>query len=258
MNIRQPHRIPNDVRWFIISQKTIGTPPSQIITKVFAQFQRRITYETIARVWAKYLNEKRTRAERGPGRPRVFSKREERNLVREFLTTPGLSIKQTVRERQETNKPASRRTIRRVLRRSGLVPKVSNRGKEITKKKNKLKRLKFAQEFQTWEVRDWMKVVFSDEATIYPQRTKTYVRWSRPGEANPPPLENNLKLNSINVWGYIDSNGNGNIFRFNETMKGSSYLRMLEHHLFDALENPNDPDDEFIFVQDLSYLKGRN
>jgi len=246
---RQPHRIPNDVRWFIISQKTINTPPTQIISKVFAQFQRRITFETISRVWSKYINGGSRRPQRRVGRPRTFSEREERNLVRDFLTTPGLSIKQVVRERQAANKPGCRKTIRHILRSRGLVPKVSNRGKEITKK-NKGKRINFANLYQNWEVRDWGRVVFSDEATIFPQRTKTCVRWSRPGEANPPPLENNLKIKSINVWGYIDYNGNGEIFRFNGTMKKESYLEMLEEHLFEALDDPNDPDDEFIFVQD--------
>jgi len=156
-------------------KKTLNTPPTQIISKVFEQFQQRITFEAIARVRTKYINEGSRRAQKGPGRPRVFSEREERNLVRDFLTTPGLSIKQIVHEQQAANKPGSRRSIRHVRRGRGLVPKISNGGKEITKK-NKVKRVNFVKRYLNWEVRDWSRVVFSDEATKNPQRIKTYVR----------------------------------------------------------------------------------
>jgi hypothetical protein len=249
MNRRQPHRISDEIKWFIIGEKKAEVHHLNIKNQVFSKFRRRIAYETINRIWIKYLETGSVVDRQRSGRPKVFNEREERNIVRDFMNTPGLSIKQTIKERQGTERPASRRTVRRILRSHGLVPKVSEQGKEIVNK-NKGKRVKFAREHLDWNIMDWSRIVFSDEATLYPMRTRTAVRWTRPGMANPPPQENNLRINSINVWAYITYDGTGRIFRFEGTMKKERYLKMLEDHLFVALEDPDDSDDEMTYMQD--------
>jgi len=88
------------------------------------------------RIWLKFIQTGSVADRRRPGRPKVFSNREERSIVKEFLRTPGLSIKKMSKDRQAAGKPGSRRSLRRVLGGRGLVPKVSERGKEITKKNN--------------------------------------------------------------------------------------------------------------------------
>ena len=125
MNTKKPYRISDEIRWFNIAEKKQNTPPSIIKAQVFTRFYRRTTFETIVRVWTRYLHGMTQRPQKGPDRPRIFSEREERNLVREFLMTPGLSVKQAERDCQEANKPANR-TIRHVLKRCGLLPKVSD------------------------------------------------------------------------------------------------------------------------------------
>ena len=169
--------------------------------------------------------------------------------MRDFLTHPGQSIKQAVRERKEAQKPGSRRTFRRVLRSRGLVPKVSEQGKEIVTK-NKKKRVKWAKSHADWDESDWGRIVFSDEVTLYPERTQTRVRWAWAGEPGPPPEENNLKRFSVNIWGYIRYDGTRGLVRFTETMKKEGYKKLLEGHLWNALEGLEDAEEQLIFMQD--------
>lgn len=183
------------------------------------------------------------------GRRRIFNEREERNLVRSFISTPGLSCKEIERERQANEQPGSRRTVRRILRRNGLVPKTSEQGKEIVKR-NKKKRVTWAREHLGWSNTDWSRIVFSDEATLYPKRTKTFVRWTRTGVSNPAPFEDNLDKKSINVWGYIRYDGLGELIRFEGDMRKEDYLEMLDEYLFDAIEDQFNPDDKLTFMQD--------
>jgi len=225
------------------------SPPKNIIDLVLSQFQRTITYKTIDRLWTKFQETGRVVDRQRPGRPRVFSKREERNIVRDFLAHPGLSIKQATRERKKDNKAGSRRTFRRVLRSRGLVPKVSEQGKEILNR-NKKARVRFAKSHANWNERDWGRIVFTDEVTLYPERTQTNVRWTRAGESSSPPEENNLRRISINIWGYIRYDGARGIVRFPETMKKEKYREMLEGHLLNAIKGPDDGEQQLLFMQD--------
>ena len=224
-------------------------PHQEIINLVFSQFNRTITFKTIARIWEKYTITQGVADRKRSGRPKVFTQREERDLVRDFLAHPGVSIKHTTKERQRAGKPGCKRTIRKLLRGKGLVPKVSERGKEIAERNKKL-RVKFAQRHTNWTINDWRRVVFSDEATLYPKRSQTCVRWIRAGTPSAPPLEDNLRTKSINVWCYINYDGTGEIFRFQGTMRKESYRDMLEDHMLDALEDPHQPGKRLIFMQD--------
>ena len=210
MNIAQPQRIQDEIKWYIIEKKQENISHTEIITQVLNKFNRNITFKTISRLWEKYQSTQGVAEGKRSGRPKVLTKREERNIVRDFVSHPGVSIKQTVKERQRAGKPGCRRTLRKLLRSRGLVPKVSERGKEISKK-NKNLRVKFAQRHFNWNIDDWRHVMFTDECTMYPLRTQTSVRWIVAGGPSAPPLEENLRQKSINVWCFITNDGRRNI-----------------------------------------------
>jgi len=257
MKIKHPHIVPDEIKWFIIEQDKAKVRRKIIKDKVFKKFRRRVTYGTMKRICDKYKKTKSIADLPRSGRPEILCEREKRNLVRDFLTAPGLSIRQVVKESQGTAKPLSRRTVRRTLRSRGLVPKVSEQGKEITEK-NKTKRVKFAKNHQVWDITDWSRIVFSDEATLYPMRTRTSVRWVMRGTAGPPPQEDNFEKNSVNVWAYINYEGTGRIFKFDGTMNKTKYKKMLQRNLFIALEDPDDSDDELTYMQDgASYHRAK-
>jgi len=249
MSNPQPKRIPEQVKWFIIEKKRTNFRPTDIIDLVKTQFHRTITFKTIDRLWTRYCRTGSLTELQRSGRPKIYTQREERKIAREFLTNPGLSVKQYVKDHQGAPHTGSRRTLSRTLRRRGLVPKVSERGKEITRR-NKGQRVRYAKKYLHWRHTDWRHVVFSDEATIYPCRTRTSVRWALAREANPPPEENLPSSKSINVWAYITYDGDRGIFPFTGNMEKVKYRNMLEEHLFDAIEEPGVRGGQRIFQQD--------
>ena len=93
------YTIPEQIKWYIIEQKRNKVPPKKIIDLVFSQVQRNITYKTISRLWTKYQQTGKVADRQRSGQPKIFSKREERKIVRDFLSHPGLSVKQATRER---------------------------------------------------------------------------------------------------------------------------------------------------------------
>ena len=257
----RPYRLSEEIRNFIITQKQHQVSPKSIKDKIQGKFRRSVSYSTIRNTWARFLRTGSIEYQQPAGRPPALSEREQRHLVRDFVTHPGKSIRTTVSQQGErpiSRKPVSRRTIRRVLRRRSLKPRITNRGTEITPK-NKTKRLKFAQSVAHWTGEDWGKIVFSDEATIFPQRTITRVIWSQKGSARSTSYEESFQQKSINVWGFVKYDGTVEIFRFEETMKQDKYLNMLKEHLDDAIRPTRRCDPKLIFMQDnASYHKANS
>jgi len=245
-------RLSEEIRWFIIEEKTKNVPPSLIIHEIKKNFHRSISYSTIRLTWRRYLETGGIDYVEPAGRPKSLNDREERQLVRSFIANPGQSIKSTVKLQNQQpigRKTVSCRTVRRTLRRRGLVPRMSNSGSEVTPK-NRKKRLKFAKDHASWNETDWSQVVFSDECTLFPMRTKTRVLWAPMGSERAPPYEENLKLKSINVWGFMRYDGRIELVRFEGTMKEAKYMELLEEHLDDAIAPMRRSRNELIFMQD--------
>lgn len=128
----QQYNIPEEVKWFIVQKKKQeNTKPKDIIKEVLKHYKRNIAYSTIRRIYAKYLRTGSVADRPRAGRPRLLSDRDKRTLVRTFMTNPGLSIKWYVLNRPENQRPVSGRTIGRALRGGRLIPKTTDRGKEI-------------------------------------------------------------------------------------------------------------------------------
>ena len=95
-------------------------------------------------------------------------------------------------------------TVRRALRRNGLMARVK-RKKPLLSKKHREKRLKFAKEFKDWTVSDWSKVVWSDESKfqIFGSDGRQYC-WKREGEPlKDAHIKPTVKFGdgSVFVWG---------------------------------------------------------
>jgi len=103
-----------------------------------------------------------------------------------------------------------------------LKPRISSKGAEV-KPVNRKKRLRFAENHIDWTINDWSRIVFTDEAKLYPKRTITHVIWSGPRSVRAPPFEESLEDKSINVWGYLRYDGVVQLFRFEGTMEQVGY-----------------------------------
>lgn len=261
MSRKDTYRLSEEIRYFIINEKLKNSHHKVIKETLARKFHRSIAYSTIRNTWDRYLRTGSIAYEKRAGRPRALTSREERSLVREFLTQPGKSIKSTVKLQDQHpigGKHVSRQTVRRVLRRRGLRPRISKRGTEI-KPINRVKRVKFAQNHANWTIKEWSRIVFSDESKLYPKRTVTRVIWSRSHQKRSPPFEEPLEEMSINVWGYIRYDGVVEIFRFEDTMKQDKYIGMLENHIDDALKPMRNQRTPLNFMQDnASYHKAND
>jgi len=244
-----PRRIPENVKQFIIAKKQQKVPVKKIIEDIFEKFQRPITYTTIQRVWEKFEIFKTTADLPRSGRPKTLDVREERTLVREFLTKPGISVNSYVADQTRAGKRISRRTVSRTLRRNKVVPRVSNRGKEISYK-NLKKRVQWAKMVRHWTISEWRSIVFTDECLLYPKRTVGRVIWHRQGAPCRHEAEPNLHYKAIKVLGFICYNGNRGLVRYEGNMRAKNYKELLERHLRDAVPQEEDPAYEFIFMHD--------
>ena len=181
--------------------------------------------------------------------PRALTDRDERTLVRNFLTQPGLSLNAALKDPNLNPKGVSKPTMRRALHSHNLIPKTSTKGREISKK-NRRKRLDFALKHRNWTFQQWSSVIFSDESDLFPQRTKSSVVWIKKGTRADQPEEVVLKKLTIKVWGFIAANGRRKIVQYSGTMDQYKYKELLEHQLLGELPSITSQDEEVIFMQD--------
>jgi len=245
-------KLPIRLRWFIVEEKKKNTLPSEIKTKVKSEFNRDVSYYSIRETYNRYLETGDVIDLPRSGRPKALSDREERNLVRLFVNNVGTSVRSVVKNQDEapiSEKPVSRQTVTRTLRMRGFIPRFSQRGKGLTQK-NKFKRVKFAQKHKEWTYKDWEKVVFTDEARLFPKKTVSSVRWSRVNSVSVPEEERNMGNYFVNVWGYLRSDGEVRIFKFLGTMGQIKYTQTLEKHLYDAVAQTNRHSGKLLLQQD--------
>lgn len=149
MSLNNSLRIPENIKWYIISERQRNTEISTIIQECKSQFNRAVSRQTVWRLFNKFQRTASTTNLQSPGRPKTLSKRDERSLVRSLLQNQGLSLRAATIDPNINPQGASRRTLRRAVRGRGLVPKTTRRGREISEK-NKKVRLEYAKEHQNW------------------------------------------------------------------------------------------------------------
>ena len=245
----QGFKVPIEVKWFVILRKRENALPTKIISQVKNKFNRRITFDIVRRLWAKYLRTGDVKDLKSSGRPKALNSREERFIARMFQNQPGLSVKWATINILINSKPVKRTTMRRTLRGQGLIPKTSERGKEILRR-NKIKRVAFARDHKNWGENDWASIIFSDESQLFPMRTVSAVSWVRKGEPANQPEEENLRNKNIRVWAYIAYNGDRRIHRFQETMTSIKYKRLLELNVLNLMARRGHRNRPLIFMQD--------
>jgi len=249
MSNSQSRKLPEEVKHFIIVKKQENVKPKLIIEEVQNRYQRTIVHSTINRLWMKFQRTGSTQDLPRSGRPQALNEREERVIVRNLLTIPGTSIKSIALDRARAGQPGSRRTIARTARRNKLIPRTSNRGKEITGR-NIIKRLAWAKIMRLWTVLEWRFIVFTDETLLYPKRTKGRVIWYRQSSLPRHEEEPDLRLKGVKVWGFISYTGNRGLVKFEETMNAANYKDLLDNHLREAVPQEEDPAYELVFMQD--------
>jgi len=212
------------------------------------------SHATITRLKKKYEETGKVVNKPGAGRPRRLNVRDERNIVRRLLTNEcsnAIEIQKSLKIND--NVEVSSNTVRRALRRNGLVARVK-RKKPLLSKKHREQRLRFAKRHKDWTVNDWSKIVWSDESKfqIFGSDGRQYC-WKRPNEQLQDAHVNpTVKFGggSIFVWGCLTSSGVGYLVRIEGGLDAELYCRILEEDLFSSLHYYDLDTNDIIFQQD--------
>jgi transposase len=187
-------------------------------------------------------------------RPEKTSKRCERALVSKiesgFLKN---AVEASNYLKENTNTKISARTVRRILKKSGL--------KNYAKPKNprllsihKKNRFRFARAHKNHDFRYWKTVIFSDETkfNLYgPDGNKRV--WRIPNYTlNSHHVREVVKYGGggVMIWGSICYNGVGEISFIEGTMNSAKYISILESSYPETLKKNNMSPKESIFQQD--------
>lgn len=169
------------------------------------------------------------------GRPRTFSQRDERVIVRKVQQNPKISATRIASEVEgDLGIKVHPETVRRVLRRSQYHGRVARR-KPFINAVNQKKRMQFAREYAEYDQAWWNRVIFCDECkfTLWQSDGKANVWRKTNEELNPRNLKPTVKFGggSIMVWGCMSGNGVGDLVFIDDTMNKEAYLNILRGHL---------------------------
>lgn len=190
---------------------------------------------TVGDIIRRYKNEDRIEFIQQTGQPKKLTETEERAIVRKIKINPRLSAPKIVTEvSTEFGKTISESTVRRIIKREGYNGRVA-RKKPFMNLTNRKRRLNFAKEHITKDVKWWDDVIFLDESkfNIFGSDGKTMV-WRKPNEElkgkNIMPTVKHGG-GSVMVWGCISAKGIGNLVFIDGIMNKEGYLKILKENL---------------------------
>ena len=119
---------------------------------------------------------------------------------------------------------------------------------------DRLKRLKWCKERKGWTVKDWSKVIFSDESNfeVLNRKSRVFVKRFANEKYHPkfclPKLQNGG--GSVGIWGCINHKGTGCCSIYTGRINQFVYMDTLENQLLPSAEIFFDQSQHWIFQQD--------
>ena len=217
-------------------------------------FQLGIPRTTVADIWTRYKETGDVEDRPRTGRPTILTDRGERNIIRilnQAKNGTAAAVGRDLRAREGYS--ISDQTVRRVLRKNGLIAHIK-RKKPLLRKSHCRKRLAWAKAHKDWTVEDWAKVVWSDESkfNLFGSDGQKYC-WRKPGEAlKEQHVQPTVKHGggSLMIWGCMTWKGIGNITKIEGTMDSKMYRDILKAELLDTYEWQELDPEEYVFQQD--------
>jgi hypothetical protein len=153
--------------------------------------------------------------------------------------------------KQKLNFNCHLRTLTKYIKKLGFR-NFRYRHKPKISEENKLERVAFARKYSHWSLRQWKKVLFSDESSV--ELGKIYPRkiWRKPGQALKPGffLPTKLKFGKkyIKVWSTMSYNGVGKLVFIENRWNRYTYRQILSDNLMTEAHRLIGRD--FIFQED--------
>jgi len=186
-----------------------------------------------------------------PGRPRILTERHDRNIARLIKSgecSNAIQVQKSLISNENIFVSAS--TIRRSLKRQGLVARVKKK-KPLLLKRHRIARKAFAKKYRNWTIEDWRRVVWSDESKflIFGSDGREWC-WKDP---NLPLLPQYIKptvkfgRGSVMVWGCMSAFGVGKYCKIDGRMDGELYREILADEFIGTLSECDLSIDDVIF-----------
>ncbi|GFU35686.1 transposable element Tcb1 transposase [Trichonephila clavipes] len=184
----------------------------------------------------RYFNQSESSSDKGlkeKGRPRKTSLREDRLLHRITLSNKKLNSSQNLKQWILTSNVSVRpRTVRGrllVIRLRGCKARPQPLLTEFQRKRQ----LTWAREHLLWTIKDWEKVIFSDESQFCISGIQSiYVRPRTHEEFSPQCLKPTVKyLTKVMVWGCMSSHSVGRLPIVSGTVKAMDYIEIQQNKL---------------------------
>ncbi|CAJ0838371.1 8859_t:CDS:2 [Entrophospora sp. SA101] len=131
-------------------------------------------------------------------------------------------------------------TIRHILHANGLVSRIK-RKKPYLSSKHQKRQLEFAKEHEHWTIKDWSKIIWSDESKfkVFGSDGKQYY-WKHPEEPlNHFHIKPTVKFGggSVMIWGCFTSRGVGGFCRIDGMMDAKLYQQILHEDLMNTIKD---------------------
>jgi transposase len=192
---------------------------------------------TVSRIYRKYKEGGGYEDKPRTGRPKVFTDRNERSMIRKLMKGECANAEE-LRKVWE-GPPISTQTIQNALQRNGLKGR-STRKKPLLKKTHRKRRLAFAKKYRHWSLQDWHRVVWSDESkfNVFGSDGRSWC-WRKDGQAlRDVFVKPTVKHGggSVMVWGCMTSQGVGNLCCINGGLDAELYTTILKEDYLDTLD----------------------
>ena len=189
-----------------------------------------------------------------PGRPRLFTRRAERRIVRLMTSSKCNTVVEVQAHlRTKENLHVSVNTIRHTLQRNGLVARVKKK-KPLLTKRHRQSRLAFAKKYKDWTIEDWRHIVWSDESKfqLFGSDGRQWY-WKKPNEPlSTRHIRPTVKHGggNIMVWGCFTSSGIGYLCRIDGGLDGELYRKILNDEFIATLNWYNMDKEQVVFQHD--------
>lgn len=225
--------MPEPNKWEIVSMKKLNMKNSEVIRECSKKgFD--VSSGEVSKIYKLYKETGRVCTNKvRSGRPRKLSKADSRYLCQQSKRNRFMTAKDLAHVPLFQSRNISPRTISRELNKNGLKARALISKPKISEKNMRV-RLKFCKAHKSWSDEEWENIAFSDESTLFSEKTgKVYIRRTIK-EKNMPlfaPKETHHGGKEVLVWGYITSNGVGPLVRVEGRLDGEYYFRLIKENL---------------------------
>lgn len=197
------------------------------------------TVSVLVRKWREEGCEAVPYHKHGGGPAQKVSNNTLRIIKRELYINPQLTAKQLKEKNLHLLQNVSVRTIQRVIRHRLHYRKVKARTKPHVNETQRKRRRDFAKKHKDWDLVDWRKVLWTDEATFSISDTRGTKVWRPPGTSACDPHYTVTRVKHppyLMVWGAFGYGGLADLVFLpkGQTVDSKVYLNILNDNLADC------------------------